>query len=159
MLEIQLNVPGCAVQLLRIKPGRYTIGRGLRADIRLKHPSVARRHALLSVNRSETLVVDIGAADSIRRNGVVVSETAPARRGDTFAIGDCELKVLNSEIEEGAVLADDDLTSAIASSVRPHQVSITRTAAQAPGRSVADSGVASEMRPLQEKLQQLVLRD
>src|SRR5688572_4767619 len=96
MLEIQLNIPGCAVQLRRIAPGRYSIGRGLGADIRLRHDSVARRHALLSVQDGETVVMDVGAADSIRRNGVVVCDTAPARSGDTFAIGDCELKVVRN---------------------------------------------------------------
>ena len=123
MLEIQLNIPGCAVQLRRIAPGRYSIGRGLGADIRLRHDSVARRHALLSVQDGETVVMDVGAADSIRRNGVVVCDTAPARSGDTFAIGDCELKVVRNfwddpvDLPENtrltvALLDSDDLSAA-----------------------------------------------
>ena len=107
MLEIQLNVPGCAVQTRRIDRGRYTIGRGLGADIRLRHPSVARRHALLSVDAAESLVFDMGAADSIRRNGVVVSETAPAKKGDTFA---CEVSIDGTKRQVTVTFQDDSGT-------------------------------------------------
>ncbi len=153
MLDIQLTIPGCTPQSRRIEPGRYTIGRGLGADIRLKHDSVARRHALLCVQEGETLVVDVGAADSLRRNGVVVCDTAPAHSGDTFAIGDCELRVVRN-------FWDDPLNApeAAATSIAPTRPLTplpepTRTESPAP-----DSPPAG-LRALQEKLQQLVLRE
>jgi pSer/pThr/pTyr-binding forkhead associated (FHA) protein len=59
MLEIQLTVPGREAQRRHIERGRYTIGRSLGADIRLRHPSVARRNALISVDDGETLLIDM----------------------------------------------------------------------------------------------------
>ncbi len=156
MLEIQLHVPGCAAQSRRVEPGRYTIGRGLGADIRLRHDSVARRHALLCVQDGETVVMDVGAADSIRRNGVVVCDTAPVRSGDTFAIGDCELKIVRNFRDDPIDLQEPS----------PQPIATARPASPAseavqPG--VTDAGTAqapcAELRLLQEKLQQLVLRE
>jgi pilus assembly protein CpaF len=154
VLEIQLNIPGCAVQLRRIEPGRYTIGRGLGADIRLRHDSVARRHALLSVQDGETVVMDVGAADSIRRNGVVVCDTAPARSGDTFAIGDCELKVVRNSWDDPVDLpaaATIPIAATRPLSTVAEVAPVTATGVQPP--------LSAELRPLQEKLQQLVLRE
>jgi pilus assembly protein CpaF len=140
VLEIQFNVPGHAATVRELEIGRYTIGRGLGADIRLRHESVAKRHALLSVEDEETLLIDVGAADSIRRNGVVVSASAPVRQGDTFSIGECELKVINDPLEY-------PVTRPIGRANR--EGNDERSANQAPG----------ELLPLQEKLQGLVLRE
>ncbi|MBB6093026.1 pilus assembly protein CpaF [Povalibacter uvarum] len=147
MLEIQLQVPGCPVQTRQIDVGRYSIGRGFGADIRLRHDSVARRHALLSIAEDAALLTDIGAADSVRRNGVVVSDTAPARGGDTFSIGDCELKIVRSLIDERPVTEGETTV-------------VIRTAALT---SVASDRSCTEpvasLRVLQEELQRLVLRE
>jgi pilus assembly protein CpaF len=157
MLEIQLTVPGREAQRRHIERGRYTIGRSLGADIRLRHPSVARRHALLSVDDGETLLIDMGAADSIRRNGVVVSDTAPALSGDTFAIGDCEIKVVGNGADASteATVADEDST--VVMTRAPRQTASTSTASL-PATTASALPVA-ELRTLQEKLQTLVLRE
>jgi pilus assembly protein CpaF len=147
VLEIQLQVPGFPVQTRQVEVGRYSIGRGFSADIRLRHDSVARRHAVLSVAEDAALLTDIGAADSVRRNGVVVSDTAPARGGDTFSIGDCELKIVRSLIDDR--LEKDGKATAV-----------IRTAALTSAgsdRSLAEP--AASLCVLQEKLQQLVLRE
>jgi pilus assembly protein CpaF len=158
VLEIQLNVPGCAVQTRRIERGRYTIGRGLGADIRLRHPSVARRHALLSVDAAESLVFDMGAPDSIRRNGVVVSETAPVKKGDTFAIGDCELRVIRNSQEGLATALDDEESTVVMTRSRSTAAAQTRpVSTSATNEAAADDG--AELRALQIRLQELVLRE
>ena len=155
MLEIQLTVPGREAQRRHIERGRYTIGRSLSADIRLRHPSVARRHALLSVDDAETLLIDMGAADSIRRNGVVVSDTAPALSGDTFAIGDCEIKVVRNAADADATVADDDSTVIMTRAPRK-----TASASTTPLPVTAAQPLPiPELRALQEKLQALVLRE
>jgi len=151
MLEIQFNVPGRAATVRQLEIGRYTIGRGLGSDIRLRHDSVAKRHALLSVEDEQTLLIDVGAADSIRRNGVVVSASAPVRQGDTFAIGDCELKVINDPLEYC-------LTRPILGSGEHDATEKAATAAPKP-TSLANTNPATDVRLLQEKLQELVLRE
>jgi len=152
VLEIQLTVPGSTAQLRRMQPGRYTIGRGLGADIRLRHDSVARRHALLSVQDGETVVVDVGAADSIRRNGVVVCDAAPARSGDTFAIGDCELTVVRNFWE-------DPVTDESAAPLAVSQPALAASRVVVAAAETPAQDLPGEMRSLQEKLQQLVLRE
>jgi len=160
VLEIQLNVPGRAAQVRRVDRGRYTIGRGISADIRLKHPSVARRHALLSVDDAETLVVDMGA-DSIRRNGVVVSDTAPVHKGDTFAIGDCELKIVRSSADDTSdtVLEDGSATVIMTRPPRDKVPEAIRPRHEVAAISTPTASRGAELRVLQEKLQELVLRE
>jgi pilus assembly protein CpaF len=158
MLEIQLTVPGCAAQTRRIELGRYTIGRGLGADIRLRHPSVARRHALISVEESESLVIDMGTADSIRRNGVVVSDTAPIRKGDTLAIGDCEVRVLGSAQDPSVEAVNDAQTTVIMTRPRTGQASTTAPIESRLGDALPTQASA-ELHSLQEQLQALVLRE
>ena len=154
MLEIQFNVPGQACQTRRLVLGEYTIGRSFGADIRLKHESVARRHALLSIEDGQTFIRDLGAADSIRRNGVVLSQIAPVRRGDRFAIGDCELKIIDSPMDD---------THEVPSSVEPadDQSTVILLAARAatPSNEPAIKPGSTELQALQEQLQALVLRE
>lgn len=154
MLEIQFNVPGQEVKNRRLHFGEYTIGRGFGADIRLKHDSVAKRHALLRIEDGQTFMRDLGAADTVRRNGVVLAELSPVRQGDTFAIGDCELRIIQGEVEEidhaDPRSGDDALTTTV---VIPSAV---------PRSDDIDGNVrtpTTELQPLQERLQELVLRE
>jgi pilus assembly protein CpaF len=155
MLEIEWSVPGRDAQQRRLEFGQYTIGRGLGADIRLKHDSVAKRHAVLRISDEETVLHDVGAADSVRRNGVVFNDTVPVRRGDTFTIGDCELKIVDHLRES------TDATLEVQASCVPlskvENPAITIDDASFPAST--DTQLTAELRPLQERLQELVLRE
>src|SRR5512138_3943261 len=78
-------------------PGEPLIVRSFTADIRLRHESVAKRHACLRLEESGACIQDLGAADPVRRNGVVISSSAPARTGDTFHVGECELTIVRAD--------------------------------------------------------------
>jgi pilus assembly protein CpaF len=157
MLEIQFNVPGQIRQTRRLHFGEYTIGRGFGADIRLKHDSVAKRHALLSIEDGHTFMRDLGAADTVRRNGVVLGELAPVRQGDTFAIGDCELKIIDSLFTEEE-FTQSAPTTAIATVVA-HNTQLPSVPATDELSEAASRVPAPHLQPLQEKLQELVLRE
>lgn len=161
MLEIQFNVPGVAAHVRSFESGRYTIGRGIGADIRLKHDSVARRHALLSVEEGQTWLFDVGAADSIRRNGDIICDSAPANTGDTFAIGDCELKVIGSLAEDGVAKrsCSSQPKPAANGSVPMQPAALAREIPELTEPAAAAPALSIDLRPLQEKLQQLVLRE
>jgi pilus assembly protein CpaF len=127
------------------------IGRAFSADIRLRHRSIAKRHAQLCVRDHQSVVRDLGNADSIRRNGVVVSVTAPANLGDIFTIGECELKVINvSEHAARASAASQAEDDAIAS------LSDTRAYALPLPQPTIEH---EQVRHLKERLQELVLRE
>jgi pilus assembly protein CpaF len=152
MLEIECTIPGQGRLQRRLEFGEYTIGRGLGADIRLKHDSVAKRHAVLRIDDDETVLQDVGAADSVRRNGVVFNDCAPVRRGDTFTIGECELRILEHLREQQTAPARDAAPST-------PQVTAHTSDADEPGIAAMDPALAAELRPLQERLQELVLRE
>jgi pilus assembly protein CpaF len=154
MLEVQWNVPGQNATQRRLEFGQYTIGRGLGADIRLKHDSVAKRHAMLCIDDEHTSLRDLGAADSVRRNGVVFNDSAPVRRGDTFTIGECELRIL-TDLREQDLPADGIpvLDSPFIKPAAP-MVELLPTHPE-----TGESTYAAELRPLQERLQALVLRE
>jgi pilus assembly protein CpaF len=156
MLEIECTIPGqSAQQRRRLEFGQYTIGRGLGADIRLKHDSVAKRHAVLRITDEETVLHDVGA-DSVRRNGVVFNDIAPVRRGDTFSIGDCELKIVEHLRE-----ADEQTVQVPApqlASAQEHRAPPATTEMDSENVA-ADPSSLADLRPVQERLQELVLRE
>jgi pilus assembly protein CpaF len=151
MLEIECNIPGQGRLQRRLEFGEYTIGRGLGADIRLKHDSVAKRHAVLRIDDDETVLQDVGAADSVRRNGVVFNDRAPVRRGDTFTIGECELRILEHLREQDVAPAKE--SDSPTPHVTTHAVDADETIA------TMDPALVAALRPLQERLQELVLRE
>ncbi|MGH8175588.1 MAG: ATPase, T2SS/T4P/T4SS family [Steroidobacter sp.] len=158
MLEIQFSVPGRSPHTRRLDFGQYTIGRGLTADIRLRHDSVAKRHALLSIEGGQTLLKDLGVSDSVRRNGVVVSRLAPVRQGDTFAIGDCEIRIVSSVAEGDLPDAQESACEPLAPTNRksdPDALPAGPLPAEVPPQLASND----ELRPLKEKLQELVLRE
>ena len=155
MLEVQWNVPGQTTYQRRLEFGEYTIGRGLGADIRLRHESVAKRHAVLCIDDEHTSLRELGTADSVRRNGVVFSESVPVSRGDTFTIGECELHIV-ADLREAAV-PPAVLTTPTQVTATTGSVPILKDIAK-PHLEVANE-LSAELRALQERLQELVLRE
>ena len=153
MLEVQLAVPGLPAHRQELKIGNYTIGRAIGADVRLRHDSVAKRHALLSVEQGRCMMRDLGAPEGLRRNGVVVSRIAPVASGDVFDIGECELKVLHAPEVTAPVCARPCM--AIHEAESKDEV----TTRAVPTTHAAQQPLDEELRPLQEKLQELVLRE
>lgn len=152
MLDIEVSIPGQSSCVRTLAQGEYSIGRTLGADIRLKHASVARRHAVLSVLSENAMLKDLGVADSIRRNGVVVSHSVPVHAGDTFVIGECELRILAggaTSLKQSAAMASTGQREPCATFTDPTERH------SSPVRFL----VPDELRPIQEKVQALVLRE
>lgn len=152
MLEVQLAVPGLPAHRQTLAAGNHTIGRALGADVRLRHDSVAKRHAMLSIEPGRCLMRDLGAPDGLRRNGVVVSRIAPVARGDVFDIGECEIKVIEAPDITMPVRATQAGTAQVA------EADSQRTTRVIPAVRVEQTA-NDELRPIQEKLQELVLRE
>jgi pilus assembly protein CpaF len=156
MIEIQFSIPGQDRHTRRLTTGDYTIGRGFTADIRLRHESVAKRHALLSITDEQVLMRDLGASDALTRNGVVVSTFAPANAGDTFAIGECELQIVAAD----CYAHDADETLVNEHDPPPKSQDASESATRIVPIPVPQLSPAhDELRPLKEKLQELVLRE
>ncbi len=150
MLDVCLTVPGEPPLHRRItREGAYLIGRSFTADIRLRHASVAKRHAWLRVEESNSCIHDVGTADPVRRNGVVISSSAPARTGDIFRVGDCELAIVRSNVPNDAALEPPSQTPAVSENSNAPAACTPSWAAAA----------RDELQPLKIKLQELVLRE
>lgn len=84
------------IQTFRINPGWIRIGRSAAADIRLDHPSVSRRHALIVSELPDTLrVLDDRSLNSVFLNGQPI-DWARLTDGDELAIGRYRLFALES---------------------------------------------------------------
>ena len=169
MISIQLSIPGHPPTIRRVNFGQHTIGRGLSADIRIKHDSVSRKHAQLSITETDTSIRDIGGDKALRRKGAGIISQAVVHPGDIFVIGDCELMVLPEEEQEPArpaamlsaskplsgevtMLAEVNKTLPISAVAHP-----AHEALKSLEHIVMTSVITEELRPLQIKLQDLVL--
>jgi FHA domain len=85
------------IRLFHVGPGWTRIGRSATADIRLDHPSVSRRHALIVSEPPDSLrVLDDRSLNGVFLNGDVV-EWARLGDGDELAVGRYRLFVLERE--------------------------------------------------------------
>lgn len=152
MLDVCLTIPGePPIHRSLSREGAYLIGRSLTADIRLRHESVAKRHACLRLEESGACMQDLGAADPVRRNGVVISGSAPARTGDTFHVGECELTIVRADSRvEDTTREDPSRTSDAQEELSARETRIV---------PVVIAPACDELQPLKLKLQELVLRE
>jgi hypothetical protein len=82
------------IHVFHVEAGWTRIGRSATADIRLDHPSVSRRHALIVSEPPDSLrVLDDRSLNGVFLNGEVV-EWARLEDGDELAIGRYRLFVL-----------------------------------------------------------------
>jgi pSer/pThr/pTyr-binding forkhead associated (FHA) protein len=73
--------------------GETIVGRGERADIRLRDRSVSRRHAALRQDGLTLVVTDLESANGTRVNGEHVVDSTRIEDGDVIAFGSAELRV------------------------------------------------------------------
>ncbi|HWP32494.1 MAG TPA: FHA domain-containing protein [Solirubrobacterales bacterium] len=82
------------IHVFHVAPGWTRIGRSATADIRLDHPSVSRRHALIVSEPPDSLrVLDDRSLNGVFLNGDIV-EWARLGDGDELAVGRYRLFVL-----------------------------------------------------------------
>ena len=70
-----------------------SLGRAPDQDLRLAHPTVSRRHALLRKSESGWEVVDLCSTNGTRVNGYRVVGAQPLRRGDIVTFGEFAMTV------------------------------------------------------------------
>jgi pilus assembly protein CpaF len=165
MLDLHIAIPGQAPTTQRVGTGRHTIGRGLGADVRLRHDSVSRRHASLEVSDEGSMSIrDLGAETAIRRKGHGVVSHATIRPGDVFVFGVCEIR-FGAATPTSTVRSQEPTYEVSESALRTAEISsFEKTLPIAAGAHLnmtqpAAPGQADTLRPLQEKLQELVLRE
>ena len=85
--------PGQPPNRFELPPGIYTIGRSEACKIRLRHPEISERHALLTLRDKVALIEDLHSSNGTLIDGVPVQEPTAVRGDDVIGIGPCLLRV------------------------------------------------------------------
>jgi hypothetical protein len=70
-----------------LSTGDHLVGRDHRADVRLDHPSVSRRHARLIVDASGAAIADVSSKNGTFRGGTRVIDPVAVADGDAIRLG------------------------------------------------------------------------
>ncbi len=126
-MHYTLNIahPGQAVQSVELSEGSYTIGRGEACKIRLRHPEISERHALLVIRDGTATIEDLNSSNGVLVNGVTIQDPKTLSNDSVVSIGPCLLRVSmpeDSTAAEPAQAATGDQAS------QPSLISTPQTA-------------------------------
>jgi len=98
-MHYTLNIahPGKAVQSVDLLEGSYTIGRSQACKIRLRHPEISERHALLIVRGNQATIEDLNSSNGVLVNGVMLQDPTVLNNETVVSIGPCLLRVFSPE--------------------------------------------------------------
>ena len=77
-------------------PGRYVLGRGEDADVRVFGPTVSRHHARIDIDVGGASVQDLNSTNGTRVNGDRATGSLRLVAGDVLALGQVTLDVLQA---------------------------------------------------------------
>ena len=80
-----------------LPPGLYTIGRGEACKIRLRHPEVSERHALLTLRETGITIEDLHSSNGTVVDGRPIQEPTRLHADDVVGLGPCLLRVSSVE--------------------------------------------------------------
>ncbi len=93
------------------RPGQFHIGRAESCEIRVDHPSISARHAILERREDGVLeIADLGSSNGTFLNGERVDRGAVVR-GDSLRFADVEFRVISREGDRDDLGSKDDLDS------------------------------------------------
>ena len=94
---LDIAYPDQASNRFELPPGLYTIGRGDACKIRLRHPEVSERHALLTLRETGVTIEDLHSSNGTIVGGRPIQEPTRLRADDVASLGPCLLRVSSDE--------------------------------------------------------------
>jgi pilus assembly protein CpaF len=85
--------PGQPSSRFELPAGSYTIGRSEACKIRLRHPEISERHALLTLRESLVTIEDLHSSNGVIVDNVPIQEVTAIHEDDVIGIGPCLLRV------------------------------------------------------------------
>jgi len=85
--------PGQSPSRFELPPGIYTIGRSEACKIRLRHPEISERHALLTLRDNVAKIEDLHSSNGTIVDGMPIQEITTLRDDDVVEIGPCLLRI------------------------------------------------------------------
>lgn len=80
-------------QLVQVRQGQLVIGRASVSELRLQHPSISRRHAMVTRVAEQFYVKDLGSQNGTFVNKQRIATEIEIFPGDTIAMGNAVLKL------------------------------------------------------------------
>jgi len=92
-MRIEILKNGQVIETRSFEPGNYKIGRTENSEIRLESNKVSKQHGLLVIKGDQAAIFDVGSANGIFVNGVLVKKQR-LKFGDLISLGDFQMRVL-----------------------------------------------------------------
>ncbi len=108
---------------LVLTPGRWCIGRDPSCEIRIDNDLVSRRHALLHVGETQTLLEDLGSSNGVVLNEKRIFGSVQVHSGDRFCVGAEEFGLTLDVHDKHAETLDPTRTLPKLSEARPASTS------------------------------------
>ena len=96
MFHLEIQTPGQPASRFELPTGSYTIGRGDACRIRLRHPEVSERHALLSVRPSGIWIEDLESSNGTLVDGTHITGRVPVLPAQAIVLGPYTLRLINT---------------------------------------------------------------
>ncbi|HRR33041.1 MAG TPA: ATPase, T2SS/T4P/T4SS family [Kiritimatiellia bacterium] len=90
---LDIAYPDQASNRFELPSGIYTIGRGEACKIRLRHPEISERHALLTLRETGITIEDLHSSNGTVVNGLRIQESVRLHADDVVGLGPCLLRV------------------------------------------------------------------
>jgi len=102
MFHLDIVNPNQPSRRFDLPDGEYFIGRGDACQIRLRHPEISERHAVLVLHYPLAFIKDLGSSNGVTINGIglPVEEKVPIRSDSVMGIGPCLLRVSSADEEQ-----------------------------------------------------------
>jgi len=90
---LDIAYPDQASNRFELPAGLYTIGRGEACKIRLRHPEISERHALLTLRETGITIKDLHSSNGTVVDGSPIQEPTRLHADDVVGLGPCLLRV------------------------------------------------------------------
>ena len=92
--------PGQPASRFELPSGIYTIGRSEACKIRLRHPEISERHAVLTLRETMAVIEDLHSSNGTTVDSRPILEPTAVHEDDVIGIGPCLLRVSPAEKSE-----------------------------------------------------------
>ena len=92
-MRIEILKNGQVLETRTLAPGNYKVGRLESSEICLESNRVSKQHALLVIKEGQAAVLDLGSANGVFVNGVLVKKQR-LNLGDALVIGEFQIRIL-----------------------------------------------------------------
>ena len=96
MFHLEIQTPGQPASRFELPAGSYTIGRGDACKIRLRHPEISERHALLAVRADGVWIEDLNASNGTFLDDRRIEGRLPVLAGQRLRLGPYLLLLLDA---------------------------------------------------------------